>query len=75
MGSLEERFIIQSGAYDVIFDCVSHFEGKKKEPVIFSVSGEEKFPIRETIENDVIGPEFVVVQLYVFRLYNLDFQK
>ena len=48
---------------------------KKKEPVIFSVSGEEKFPIRETIENDVIGPEFVVVQLYVFRLYNLDFQK
>ena len=44
------------GAYDVIFDCFSHFmKGKKKEPVVFSVSGKEKFPMGETVKDDVTG--------------------
>ena len=30
-------------------------EGKKEEPVILSVCGEEEISMRETIKNDVIG--------------------
>ena len=30
-------------------------EGKKNEPVVFSVSGKEKFPMGETVKDDVTG--------------------
>ena len=30
-------------------------EGKKKEPVVFSVSGKEKFPMGETVKDDITG--------------------
>ena len=29
--------------------------GEKEEPVVFLVSGEEKFPMRETVKDDVTG--------------------